>query len=227
MSRIRKFYENRFRRLAVKLGKTSEEVAHASLDRAAALRQREHLHPDLALALVHADLRRATGETAGFPQRFLCDGGLGGLARWLRAAGYESAWNPELDDAGIIAEAKQAGATLLTTDTMMMERGVLRDGWLPAICVPSSLKRGEQLAVVLREAGLELRPPRCMACGGELRPVPRETIASRIPPRTALWLKDYFVCAQCHQLFWHGTHWRKIARELERSSRVGCLDLPP
>lgn len=34
------------------------------------------------------------------PVRFVCDCGLGGLARWLRAAGYEAWWiNPVQDDA--------------------------------------------------------------------------------------------------------------------------------
>jgi uncharacterized protein len=156
------------------------------------------------------------GETKAFPEKFLCDAGLGGLARWLRAAGFQSIWKPELNDAALIRQAEQIGATLITTDTMMMERGVLRDGLQPAVCVPSSLTCDKQLTVVFRELGLKLRQSRCMACGGELIRVPKEMVASRIPPRTARWLEEYFICVQCNQLFWHGTHWRTIAKELEK-----------
>lgn len=214
MNRLRKFYENRFQSLAEKFGDSSANFSSQLFLRATELSEREKIHCNLALAMVHADIRNAAGETKNFPEKFFCDAGLGGLARWLRAAGYESAWNPDLNDAAVIREAKQFAATLVTSDTLMMERGVLRDGLQPAICVPSSLTCEEQLTVVFREMNLELREPRCMSCGGELRRVPKETIASRIPPRTARWLDEYFLCANCDRLFWHGTHWQRIAREL-------------
>jgi uncharacterized protein with PIN domain len=220
MSRIRKFYENRFSALARKSGKPPE-FADELFSRAAELS--ETLGRDFALALVHADNRRAIGETADFPLKFFCDAGLGGLARWLRAAGYESEWHPQLDDAAVIRKTEVSNATLLTTDTLMMERGVLRDGILPAICVPSSLTCEEQLAIVFRELGLELREARCMKCGGELRRVPKESVADRIPPKTARWMDEYFVCARCDQLFWRGTHWQKIVRELERLNSLGKI----
>jgi uncharacterized protein len=216
VSRILKFYENRFHLLARKLGELPDEFANKLFSRVTALSQQKQLPRELALALVHADLRRDAGETKDFPRNFLCDAGLGGLARWIRGAGYESIWKPELNDAAIIREAERIGATLITTDAMMMERGVLRDGLLPAVCLPSSLTCENQLAVLFRELGLELREPRCMACGGELHRVPKEMVAARIPPRTALWLDEYFLCTQCDQLFWRGTHWRKITAELNR-----------
>jgi uncharacterized protein with PIN domain len=53
-----------------------------------------------------------------------------------------------------------------------------------------------------------------MSCGGELRPVDKAAVAARIPPRTARWLDDYFVCARCNQLFWRGTHWQRIQAKL-------------
>jgi uncharacterized protein with PIN domain len=214
VSRIRKFYENRFRIFADKFQKPPDEFSEELFSRAVESGQQQHIKRDLALAFVLASLRRI--ETKDFPKHFLCDAGLGGLVRWLRAAGYEAVWKPKLDDAAVIREAERLGATLITTDTMMMERGVLRHNLLPAVCIPSSLTCAEQLAVVFRELGLTLRDARCMACGGELRYVPKQFLAERIPPRTALWLDEFFVCAQCSQLFWRGTHWEKIARELKK-----------
>lgn len=226
MSRIRNFYDSRFRSLARKFGKSPDEFAQKLFFRATELCEREIVDSqlgdpgartfskELALAITLADCRRATGETKNFPCKFLCDAGLGGLARWLRAAGYESIWRPELDDAGVIREAERLGATLITSDTMMMERGVLRDGLTPSICVPSSLTCEEHLAIVFREMALSVRESRCMACGGELRRVAKKLVAGRIPPRTGLWLDDYFLCNQCDQLFWRGTHWNTIAQKI-------------
>jgi uncharacterized protein with PIN domain len=170
----------------------------------------------LALGRLHAELARVHGMRRDFPHRFVCDAGLGGLARWLRGAGYEASWQIELDDAAVIREAQHRAATLITTDSLMMERGVLRDGLVPAVFVPSTLTCAQQLEIVFRELALELRESRCMHCGGELRRVDRPTVAARIPPRTARWLDEYFVCVHCDRLFWRGTHWQKIRRELER-----------
>ena len=168
-----------------------------------------------ALARIHADLSRERGLTAHLPHAFMCDAGLGGLARWLRGAGYESRWNAQLDDAAVIREAQQQCATLITTDSLMMERGVLRDGIVPSVFVPSTLTCEQQLEIVFRELGLSPREPRCMNCGGELGRVKKQTVAERIPPKTSRWLDEYFVCASCNQLFWRGTHWQRIQRKLK------------
>jgi uncharacterized protein with PIN domain len=50
-----------------------------------------------------------------------------------------------------------------------------------------------------------------MACGGALRRARKEDVRPRIPPRTALWKDEYFLCAACDRLFWQGTHWERIA----------------
>ena len=84
---------------------------------------------------------------------------------------------------------------------------------------PASVSRIKTAAMVnLREFRLAVREARCMTCGGELRPVEKECVRERIPPRTWRWLDEYFVCARCNQLFWHGTHWRKIGVQLAKCS---------
>ena len=69
--------------------------------------------------------------------------------------------------------------------------------------------------MVMRDLGLERRESRCMACGGALVPKAKEDVFPRIPPRTAKWLDEYFVCAGCDRLFWEGTHWERIVKTLE------------
>ena len=158
------------------------------------------------------DLSRSASTAS--PRRFFCDAGLGGLARWLRAAGYEALWQPRIEDDALLAEARRLGATLLTTDSLLMERRLLRNGVIPSLWLPPTLGAAEQLEQVLREFRLPLLTPRCMSCGGELCPVDKEAMHERIPPRTYRWLDDYFVCQRCGKLFWHGTHWQRIRERL-------------
>ena len=84
------------------------------------------------------------------PPRFLCDAMLGGLARWLRAAGYEAAFEYGIDDAELLRRARATGAVLLSSDGPMFERNVIRDGVVRAHFVPRGLSKVEQLANVLR-----------------------------------------------------------------------------
>jgi uncharacterized protein with PIN domain len=146
--------------------------------------------------------------------RFVCDGSLGGLARWLRAAGYDTAWREGLTGEALLQEARATGAVVLTSDHEVFRRREVVAGRLPALRVSSRHGLFDQLRHVLRTLSLPLGEPRCMACGGVLAAVPKETVRERIPPRTAGWKDEYFVCQGCGRLLWPGTHWERIAARL-------------
>jgi hypothetical protein len=150
------------------------------------------------------------------PPLFLCDPSLGGLARWLRAAGYEADWLRDRTGDALIAEAGRRDGVLLTTDSRLWERRAIRDGKVRAEWVSCHMDPPDQAGVVLRDLGLAPRDPRCMACGGGLVAVEKDDVRPRIPPRTALWKDDYFVCSGCGKLFWQGTHWERIVARLEQ-----------
>lgn len=140
---------------------------------------------------------------------FACDRSLGGLARWLRAAGFEASVGGTED----ALAAARVDAIGLTADIEPLDRREVRDG-LALLWIPSGLEPSRQMGLVLRDLNLRARTPRCMACGGTLRAVPKDSVASRIPPRTARWKDDYFVCGGCDRLFWQGTHWDRIAARI-------------
>lgn len=144
--------------------------------------------------------------------RFVGDGSLLGLLRWLRAAGYEARQGNPAE--GLEAAARDAGLVLLTTDAGLLDRRLAREGQALMLWLPSTLGLRGQLALVLRDLGLRPREARCMACGGALVPARKEDVRPRIPPRTALWKDDYFLCADCDRLFWEGTHWARISSTL-------------
>ena len=225
VSRIRKGYEDRFRALLRHArARRLEQGAQWLVEKADNLSAREGISLADALARVYERLAINRHFQAPPPGpasiHFLCDAGLGGLARWLRAAGYEAAWQPHIEDDHLLREAQRLKATLLTTDAMLMERRLLRDRIIPAFWLPPTLCVAEQLALVFREFGLVVRGPRCMSCGGELCPTRKETLRDRIPPKTYCWLDEFFVCRRCDKLFWHGTHWQRIRAQLSRLAQA-------
>jgi uncharacterized protein with PIN domain len=72
------------------------------------------------------------------PPRFACDAMLGGLARWLRAAGYDASWHDGIDDGELIRLARREGRTVLSSDGDVFAFAVVRDGQVPALFVPAA-----------------------------------------------------------------------------------------
>ncbi len=223
MSRIRKAYETRFHWLLQQAGaRRLQQGVEWLIAKARRLSVSQRLPLADALTRVSDELAskpafRRLSRPAAPPKdiHFFCDAGLGGLARWLRGAGYDASWVEGIDDDELLRAARELSATLLTTDSMLMERRLLRDRVIPSLWLPPTLSIREQLELVFREFNLQLRPPRCMSCGGELRRQDKDSLRERIPPRTYRWLDEYFICARCGKLFWHGTHWNRIVGALQ------------
>jgi uncharacterized protein len=226
VSRIQNAYELRYRELLLRFGaRRLDQGVHWLLQRAERLKNRQKISPADALTRVARELAAKSLKTRhpasdGSGLRFFCDSGLGGLARWLRGSGYEAFWEPSIDDFELLQRAQKLSATVLTTDSFLMERRVVRDRVIPALWLPPTLSIPEALAFVFHEFGLKTREPRCMSCGGELRRESKEALRERIPPKTFKWLDEYFVCSRCGKLFWKGTHWNRIAGELRKMTTV-------
>lgn len=224
MSRILKAYRTRYYQLLISVGARDPQKG-ADWFVARAERASAEQHIPLSAALTHSFeelvarpiFRSKQQHSIRTPAeiRFFCDAGVGGLARWLRAAGYDAFWEPYITDEALLKRAAEAGATVITTDSMLMERRLLRDQVIPSFWLPPTLRIPEQLEQVFREFKLCVGAPRCMRCGGELVAGDKQALKLRIPPRTYRWLDDYFVCARCGKLFWHGTHWSQIRNKLE------------
>jgi uncharacterized protein with PIN domain len=150
--------------------------------------------------------------------RFFCDAMLGGLAKWLRAAGYDTLFEYGIDDADLLRRAGDSGRMVLSSDAPLFERNVIKRGEVPALFVPRDLGKVEQLRFVMHNLGLKLREPRCMACGGELIEVPKLDVADEVPPKAFHYCNRFWRCGRCKRLLWRGTHWKRITANLERAT---------
>ena len=148
------------------------------------------------------------------PPAFFCDAMLGGLARWLRASGYDAAFRHGIDDGVIVAESLETGRILLSSDGPMFERKPIRDGLLQALFVPRQQTRMAQLIFVVDKLDLKRLPARCMACGGRLQEIPKHTVLDEAPPLAYRSCDTFYRCLRCEKLMWRGTHWKTIDARL-------------
>src|SRR3712207_2703168 len=142
---------------------------------------------------------RGASALRGPSVRFLCDAMLGGLAKWLRAAGYDTYYAREgtdLSDRSLTRKALEEGRVLLTSDGGFLERKPVRDGSVGFLRVPH-LPLEEQLRLVVEHFELVRRQSRCMECNGELIVVPAGAVADRVPPGVVRDQKEFFLCEAC------------------------------
>jgi uncharacterized protein with PIN domain len=140
---------------------------------------------------------------------------LGGLSRWLRAAGYDAAFEYGIDDGMLVRVSAEEGRILLSSDGGIFERNVIKNGSVRALRIPRATPPIDQLTFVLRALDLTTCDPRCMACGGELCEVSKRDVAVIAPPRSYAAYDRFWMCDSCKKLYWHGTHWSRIVRQLE------------
>jgi len=146
--------------------------------------------------------------------RFLCDGHLGKLARLLRVMGFDTAWDDSWSEARMARRGVNENRTVLSRSRSLLKRAAMDNAMLIRSAGPD-----EQAREVIRRFLLADHVRmfgRCSRCNGLLREVPKVEIAERIPPKTAKWLDTYYLCRECDQLFWEGTHVTALRLRVEK-----------
>lgn len=141
---------------------------------------------------------------------------LGRLARWLRAAGYDTAYDQALDDATLLRQARAEDRVLLTAD-----RALARSRGARTLLIEADDLIGQLTQV--RDA---LGPPpgsffsRCLACNGALEPADSASLANQLPHYILATHTVFSRCPDCQRIYWQGTHWGHMQAVLDTLYRV-------
>ena len=154
-----------------------------------------------------------SAEVADVAKRFVADGALGRLARWLRALGVDAEHVP----AGAAGEygallrlAREENRVVLTRDRRVTRRREFRDDVGVFVVEPDDPR--EQLRFVAARFGLTFQRgrllTRCAKCNGEVerKLTPGEVAAHpRIPAKVKdSAAEDFWACGRCAKVYWIG-----------------------
>jgi uncharacterized protein len=161
----------------------------------------------------------AVGDAPGGPvpaaPRLIADAMLGALARWLRVLDLDTAYDPALSDAQLVALAAAEGRVVLSRDRQLLERRLAR----PQLLIRSE-RVPEQLRQVLAALGLRPEPQRlfrrCLRCNQPLRPLPTEAAQPQVPEFVARTVAEFSTCPSCRRIYWRGTHVDRMQAWLRR-----------
>lgn len=150
--------------------------------------------------------------------RFIADAHLGGLARLLRMAGFDTLYDNNYEDGEIAATAAAEQRIVLTRDLGLLMRREVGRG-----CYVRALKPEQQLREMMRRLDLaaSARPfSLCLSCNAPLRPVAKAQVEDSLPPSVRAAHDDFLTCDVCRGVFWRGSHWRRMQALL---ASVGAL----
>jgi len=150
--------------------------------------------------------------------KFIVDSNVGRLARWLRIAGFDTLFINDLDDNRLVRLALSEGRVLLTKDTQILKRRVATTRRLKVILIESEEVKAQlrQVVKTLKLTG-EIKPfTLCLECNQPLVPKDKEEVKELVPPYVFETQTQYMECPACHRVYWRGTHWQRMSRELEK-----------
>jgi len=149
--------------------------------------------------------------------KFIVDNNVGKLARWLRMIGYDTLLFKEKDDARMIKIALNDHRVILTRGTQFMRRRLVTNGKLKAILImPDNPKVQLQEIVKALNLNYHFRPfSLCLECNHLLIPRGKEEVQNLVPSYVFKTQNQYMECPVCHRIYWQGTHWQAMAKELK------------
>lgn len=147
--------------------------------------------------------------------RFVADAHLGGLARLLRMAGFDTLYDNHFHDDEVEAIAARDGRIVLTRDRELLKRRSITHG-----CYVHALKAPRQLREVFERLDLAggVRPfTLCLYCNAPLHAIAKAQVADQLPPSVRALQTEFSTCDICRRVYWKGSHWRRMRTLLDET----------
>jgi uncharacterized protein with PIN domain len=156
--------------------------------------------------------------------RFVADAHLGGLARLLRMAGFDTLYDNNYQDEEIVAIAGREARTVLTRDRELLKRRELEHG-----CYLHTIRPEAQLRELFARLGLAAlaRPfTLCLHCNLPLRPVEKDAVLERLPESVRDQHTQFTTCDSCRRIYWKGSHHKRMLAMLATANALES-PMPP
>jgi len=153
--------------------------------------------------------------------RFLADGMLGKLTRWLRMLGHDVDYTGSTDDKELIKKAKEENRILLTRDVELYRQGVAKGAEAFLVENPNQTANLANLAKRFNfKLEVRMEASRCPKCNNKIKAVSKTNIADKIPSSTSSNYDEFWQCQGCGQVYWRGAHWKRIDETLEEAKQA-------
>jgi uncharacterized protein with PIN domain len=159
--------------------------------------------------------------------RFLVDGMLGGLARWLRIVGQDVRYEASTKDNELLRIAHEENMVLLTRDEELYQRAITRKIQSALVLGETEEERLAQLANTFGvHLDVDMAETKCPECGSDLKETPKSDVANEVPQASLKLYDQFWKCTNqnCGKVYWVGSHWNRINQTLEEAKKRASLE---
>jgi uncharacterized protein with PIN domain len=148
--------------------------------------------------------------------KFIADGMLGKLTRWLRILGQNVKYSNNLDDSQLITIAKKERRILLTRDLELYQQATAKGVNAFYVDGKTEAEKLAQLAQRFKiELEIDMEKSRCPKCNTRVKPIPKEEVMDKVEKSTFEYYDQFWRCPKCGQIYWQGAHWTRIRKTLD------------
>jgi hypothetical protein len=153
--------------------------------------------------------------------KFVTDGMLGKLTRWLRILGHDVEYARSMNDQELIRKAKKERRILLTRDVELFKQAIAKSAEAYLIEDPNQTANLASLAKRFKfKLEVDATASRCPKCNGRIKVTSKSEILQSVPGTTSSNYDEFWQCQNCGQVYWHGTHWQRIDKTLEEARKT-------
>ena len=145
---------------------------------------------------------------------FIADAMLGKIARKLRMFGFDTIYDPNIDDTDILDSSKNKGRIVLTSDRMLFKRCKKRG--IDTILTYEETEIENLVTIFsslnIKSINSQKVPYLCTSCNGLLNTIiDKNSIKYDIPVRLLHSNKLFYKCTNCRKIYWRGSHMEQIS----------------
>jgi len=153
--------------------------------------------------------------------KFLTDGMLGKLTRWLRMLGHDVVYTGSMDDKELIQKAKKESRILLTRDLELYQQATAKGVEAFLIESPNQTANLANLARRFKfKLEIDVKVSRCPKCNSQIQAISKANVADKVPETTSSNYDEFWQCQGCGQIYWRGAHWKRIDKTLEAARKA-------
>lgn len=153
--------------------------------------------------------------------KFVTDGMLGKLTRWLRMLGHDVEYTSSMEDKELAQKAKNESRILLTRDVELYRHAIAKGADVFLIENPNQTANLANLAERYGfKLEVDMKASRCPKCNSRIRAVSKESIIDKVPTSTSSNYEEFWQCQGCGQIYWHGAHWKRIDKTLTEAKKA-------
>ena len=156
-----------------------------------------------------------------YPVRFVVDCMLGSLARKLRIYGFDTKYDPKIDDETLLSIGLDNGRVLLTLDRSLVKVAIKRK--VSAILLNGGNDE-DRMVAVFQKLELRINPidpseARCPICNGNIIIAEKGMVSNQVSNKLLSEHEVFYVCAKCGKIYWEGGHWILLHSFFDRVER--------